>query len=542
MYSVHQLSVPFAVLLTVVHGQILACPSNRTVSVEWGETGAPISWADPTPPSPLYTKTFQTHSQGTFPLGTSVVTYQYSDQSSQETISCSFTVTVVAVDVEPPVISNCPESQIEIEHEVGIKTIPGNWMEPTATDNSGQVILVERTFPPDQPLYIGDRRTFQVTYRFEDFSGNQAHCVFNIRYVPVDTTPPTVKNCPNLIIETVPLDSLGTTVILNSPDVTDNSGQWSLRIEPDITNNYFTVGATHLKYIYTDASGNQATCDVNVQVIRQDITPPVITYCPESMTYGVHADVGQTFVNWDTPTAEDDSGTVIVKADTDPGIFSIGTTLTVTYELCDPSHNHVSCTFSISVIEDEEPPTITGCPKEGIFSVLQPDETITNVTWTEPFAKDDTVLKYPLQNYYPGEEFELGITTVEYVFEDSAGNFAVCKFDVEVRSLVENNAGGGDNTVAIIVIIGVTIVLIIAAIVIACTFVHFEQLKDKTPVLEPSSPTLNDGVDRSYTALVTSKRPLPSIKDPNRQTTDGPENQNGKKEGTDDNEYLSPAQ
>lgn len=74
---------------------MLACPSNRTISVGWGEAGAPVSWTDPTPP-PGYTKTFQTHSQGTFPLGTSVVTYQFSDQSSQETVSCSFTVTVVA--------------------------------------------------------------------------------------------------------------------------------------------------------------------------------------------------------------------------------------------------------------------------------------------------------------------------------------------------------------------------------------------------------------------------------------------------------------
>ena len=54
-----------------------------------------------------------------------------------------------------------------------------SWIEPVATDNSGQVPTRTRTHAPDSVFFAGAPTT--VTYTFTDGSNNQATCSFNVQ-------------------------------------------------------------------------------------------------------------------------------------------------------------------------------------------------------------------------------------------------------------------------------------------------------------------------------------------------------------------------
>lgn len=85
------------------------------------------------------------------------------------------------VDTEPPVIANCPASPLTFQNEISDRHILANWTAPTATDNSGQVVLVDKSDKsPGQFIYVGDSSVTSVTYVFEDGSHNQAFCSFDI--------------------------------------------------------------------------------------------------------------------------------------------------------------------------------------------------------------------------------------------------------------------------------------------------------------------------------------------------------------------------
>lgn len=88
-------------------------------------------------------------------------------------------------------------------------------------------------------------------------------------FCKVDTTPPTIHNCPNIVTKVIPLQQNGTFVSWDALEVTDNSERFILRIEPEIQSNYFTTGLTEVQYIYTDLSGNSASCFVNIHVIER---------------------------------------------------------------------------------------------------------------------------------------------------------------------------------------------------------------------------------------------------------------------------------
>ena len=83
-------------------------------------------------------------------------------------------------------------------------------------------------------------------------------------------------------------------------------------------------------------------------------------------------------------------------------------------------------------VPDTQAPVITGCPIDIIVSA-PPGETSIAVFWEPPTATDDSgVIAASYSNYEPGDMFIRGTTTVNYGFEDEAGNVALCSFEVQV--------------------------------------------------------------------------------------------------------------
>ncbi|XP_024000115.2 sushi, von Willebrand factor type A, EGF and pentraxin domain-containing protein 1-like, partial [Salvelinus sp. IW2-2015] len=93
-------------------------------------------------------------------------------------------------DSERPWIQ-CPRDVVaETDERRGTANI--SWNVPTATDNSGEEVLVQvkPVYTPPQLFPIGEEK---IIYTATDRAGNQANCTFTVTVI--DTEPPVIDRC-----------------------------------------------------------------------------------------------------------------------------------------------------------------------------------------------------------------------------------------------------------------------------------------------------------------------------------------------------------
>ena len=73
--------------------------------------------------------------------------------------------------------------------------------------------------------------------------------------------------CQQDITQTIELGTPPIQVFFDSPTVTDNSGSFSLVQASHQSGNTFTAGTTTVTYIYTDGTGNTASCSFQVTIV-----------------------------------------------------------------------------------------------------------------------------------------------------------------------------------------------------------------------------------------------------------------------------------
>ncbi len=137
----------------------------------------------------------------------------------------------------------------------------------------------------------------------------------------------------------------------------DNCPGAVLHITGISSGNIFPVGETILTYTVTDAAGLKTTATQKVTVI--DNTAPVLT-CPANITVytGTRTTCDQV-ATWTAPVPTDNCGIKSLTANyTSGSVFAKGTT-TVTYTATDINDNVVTCSFTVTVI-DNTAPVITG--------------------------------------------------------------------------------------------------------------------------------------------------------------------------------------
>ena len=92
-------------------------------------------------------------------------------------IPCIF---YLSVDSLPPVV-NCPTTPFTLIVEVGTTSALVNFDPPTATDNSGIIIIDSQTHAPGDTFILGQT---VVTYRYRDAANNFAvPCTFIVNVV-----------------------------------------------------------------------------------------------------------------------------------------------------------------------------------------------------------------------------------------------------------------------------------------------------------------------------------------------------------------------
>ncbi len=272
----------------------------------------------------------------------------------------------------------------------------------------------------------------QVTLTTTDANGNTASCTANVTVV--DTTAP-LAICQNI---TVQLDGQGNATIspldLDAGSV-DACGVDSLNTSLTQVGCANVLAPATVSLYVMDASGNSDTCSALVIVL--DTFPPTIT-CPANVTFSNDSGLCSTNVVYLSPTFQDNcSGNLTITQTDTSGLtsgsnFPVGTT-TQTYSATDDGGNSNSCSFDITVTDDDAPTIV--CP---IVAPVSNDSGVCDGSVTIPLPTVfDNCAVDSLINSYNGTDdatdlYPVGNTNVTFVVTDPGGNIDSCSFVVSV--------------------------------------------------------------------------------------------------------------
>ncbi len=362
-----------------------------------------------------------------------VCSADYPDQ-----VSSTATATVPVRDDALPVITGCPTDISQINN-AGICGAIVTWTPPAATDNCGEVDL-SSDHQPGETFPVG---TTTVTYTATDDAGNSVSCSFDVT-VTDDEDP--AFTCPDDITQTADEGTCSATVTWTPPAATDNCGEVELSSDHEPAET-FPVGTTTVTYTATDNAGNSVSCSFDVTVT--DDEDPSLT-CPDDITQTAAEGTCSATVTWTPPAATDNCGEVELSSDHEPAeTFPVGTT-TVTYTATDNAGNSVSCSFDVTVTDDEDP-ALT-CPED---IETNTDEGVCNAqaTVTEPTADDNckigSVQGVRSDGQALNDPYPIGTTTITWTVTDSSGHQTSCDQKVTVNNANEAVwvSAGPDQTV-----------------------------------------------------------------------------------------------
>eukprot|EP00057_Strongylocentrotus_purpuratus_P015451 XP_011669925.1 PREDICTED: fibropellin-1-like [Strongylocentrotus purpuratus] len=299
------------------------CPTDIVHTVTPGTSSRPVTWNEPTATddgSGLESFTSSATSGTNFPADTTTtVVYRAVDNAGNEDRSCEFTVRIITssngADTVPPIITNCP-ADIVITALPGQQGVEASWIAPSASDSSG-VLSLTPNIPSGTTFSVGFTAT--IVYTATDNLGNtdDTTCRFTITILSssgpsVDTTPPTVNNCPLDFTINANAEEQVAPVTWSSPTAFDASGVASITSIP-VSGSLLPVGeATIVTFSVADNVGNiDISCRFVATVAASssaDTTLPTITGCPGDITDTALSGEDSLSVTWDEPQASDASG------------------------------------------------------------------------------------------------------------------------------------------------------------------------------------------------------------------------------------------
>ena len=266
-----------------------------------------------------------------------------------------------------------------------------------------------------------------MTYTATDAAGNEVTTTFTVTVV--DNIAPEIS-CVNDISETVGENGTTAVVTYDAPVASDNCEFTVEQTAGLASGSEFPLGTTTNTFVVTDAAGNTATCSFDVTIT--DDEDPTLT-CPAPINVNVDAGICGAVVEFSTPEGFDNSGDVTVTQIAGPAsgeVFPVGTT-TVTFQVEDASGNTATCSFDVTV-NDNEAPEITSV--SNITQNVDVDSCSATVEYELPTATDNCegVEVTLTEGLASGTEFPLGVTEVTYTATDAAGNNVTTTFTVTV--------------------------------------------------------------------------------------------------------------
>jgi len=392
----------FTVTVTTVTACTLTCPPDITKPNSPGECGAVATYTTPSgqgcgavscdPPSNSF-----------FPVGTTTVICTATDSGGSTIGSCSFTVTVNDTNA-----LTCPANITTTENppESGSATV--NYQEPAAC--SGATVTCN---PDSGSSFLVGTTTVTCT------SSSGPTCSFTVTVSSSScaiTCPAnkTVNNDPN---------ACGAVVTFSIPPPSGNCGSDPPNCEPP-SGSFFPVGATT---VTCTSARNGTQCSFTITV--NDTQPPVIGSCPANITKSNDPGQCSAVATYTAPSVSDNCSGATVSCNPPSGsTFPKGPT-TVTCTAHDAANNTASCTFTVTV-NDNQNPTIT-CPA----NIARPNDPglCSAVVSFSATANDNCPGVTYSCNPATGSAFQKGITTVTCTATDTSNNTASCQFTVTVN-------------------------------------------------------------------------------------------------------------
>lgn len=401
--------------VTVIDTQApaIVCPAPVTLIADFGAcyaSGAVLG--TPTTSDNCSVASVTNNATATYSVGVTPVIWTVVDGSGNVT-TCS--QLVIVLDTQLPVIV-CP-TNVTVPADLGACFATGVALgTPVSTDNC-TVASVTNNAPSTFPL-----GNTTVTWTATDASGNIATCTQIVTVI--DTQLPTITCAPAVTVNNDP-GQCTAVVSLTAPLTADNCSVAS------VTNNApaaFPVGTTTVTWTVTDGSGNTATCAQSVTVIDNEL--PTISCVADITVNTVPGNCGR-IVNYAAPTYVDNCLVAVMVQSDNSGLtsgswFPVGTTVQE-YTMTDQAGNSVTCSFTVTVI-DNQAPIITNCPTN--MMAYSSDENCNAVAfWGVPVATDNCPSGLTMtSNYAPGAEFALGTYVVTYTAIDNSGNATTCSF------------------------------------------------------------------------------------------------------------------
>lgn len=359
---------------------------------------------------------------GTPSAGFLTITMIVTDDAGNSS-TCSFQTS--AQDATPPSIT-CPDPQNFNADDDCQTPLPDFTGLATASDNCGGFIVTQS---PAAGTEVGFGQTL-VTLTVTDGPGLTSSCVMEA--YAIDVTPPVVTCPPSVTLETDP-NTCTAVAMFMCPIAPDNCSG-SANPEQILglpSGSSFPQGVNVVGFQATDASGNSASCTFTITVI--DVDAPYLS-CPFDIVKDT--DLGQcsAITAWSAPTTHDncDVPTLVQTAGpTNGSAFPKGTTI-VAFKSTDASGNSTTCSFSVTV-NDNEAPKIT-CPANIVRS-NDLNQCGAVVTYATPTFSDNCpgasiVLVSGLAS---GAFYPVGTTTNVFRVTDASGNTATCSFTVTVN-------------------------------------------------------------------------------------------------------------
>ncbi|MEC9475411.1 MAG: HYR domain-containing protein [Planctomycetota bacterium] len=395
-------------------------PADLFLENDPGSCGAVVNWDEPLATDNCAGVTLNgDHSSGDFySLGTTTVIYMAID-SSGNMLMDMFTVTVS--DIEDPQISQMP-MDVVLENDNGSCDAMHFWLDPIATDNCGGSTLTSDYSPGDR-FEVG---TTLVSFTATDNSGNTSSMSFSISVT--DTEAPTISAVPNDMLLSTDPGLCGATATWSEPVGLDNCAVADLSSDHS-SGDSFPLGVTTVTYTALDGSGNSSIRSFTITV--EDNEDPAIVGLSTDLILETDPGKCSAVATWAEPSVTDNCPGALISGDYASGAtFQQGTT-TVIYMAVDDTGNMMMDTFSVTVIDAEEP-TLSGLPDQ-VTMDTEPGLCSASVFWQEPTASDNCGVLTLSSNLPSGTVFPLGDTVVTYTASDTSGNSTTGSFTVTIH-------------------------------------------------------------------------------------------------------------
>jgi len=328
-----------------------------------------------------------------YSAGLTSVTWIVTDNASNST---TVTQTILVIDNEFP--------NLTIPIDVNSTDCSLVLLAANTADNCGPTPTITKSIPDGDIFSSGETA---VIWQAEDSSSNITSAVQLITIT--DNTPPTAT-VTSIILETDVGECYKTVnrsiLMQYAADPTDNC-QSSINITDNIPSQ-FDIGVHSVTYVFSDDTGNETTLVQTITIV--DSSAPIITPPADITSDSCVIVLGDPAIN---------DNCIYTISNNAPATFPAGNTV-VTWTVSDSSGNTSTATQNV-IFNDNTDPTIL-IDSNPIVGVDPGSCTKTGVDLGTEITNDDCSVS-SVTNDAP-DIFQIGVTTVTWTVEDSAGNIA----------------------------------------------------------------------------------------------------------------------